>query len=82
MTIPIPRSNQDGAGNGDYSGVPTSLTFNSGDTEKSFTFTAVQDIVDDDGESVLLSFGTLPTGVSAGSPATATVNITDDDVRR
>ena len=27
-----------------------------------------------------LSFGTLPTGVSAGSPATATVNITDDDV--
>ena len=80
MTIPIPRSNQDGAGNGDYSGVPTSLTFNSGDTEKSFTFTAVQDIVDDDGESVLLSFGTLPTGVSAGSPATATVNITDDDV--
>ena len=80
VTIPIPRSNQDGAGNGDYSGVPTSLTFNSGDTEKSFTFTAVQDIVDDDGESVLLSFGTLPTGVSAGSPATATVNITDDDV--
>ena len=80
VTIPIPRSNQVGAGNGDYSGVPTSLTFNSGDTEKSFTFTAVQDIVDDDGESVLLSFGTLPTGVSAGSPATATVNITDDDV--
>ena len=34
VTIPIPRSNQDGAGNGDYSGVPTSLTFNSGDTEK------------------------------------------------
>ena len=57
-----------------------SLTFNSDDTEKSFTFTAVHDIVDDDGESVLLSFGTLPTGVSAGSPATATVNITDDDV--
>ena len=42
VTIPIPRSNQDGAGNGDYSGVPTSLTFNSGDTEKSFTFTAVR----------------------------------------
>ena len=80
VTIPIPRSNQDGATNGDYSGVPTSLTFNSGDTEKSITFTATDDSVDDDGESVLLSFGTLPTGVSAGSPATATVNITDDDV--
>ena len=80
VTIPIPRSNQDGASNGDYSGVPTSLTFNSGDTEKSITFTATDDSVDDDGESVLLSFGTLPAGVSAGSPATATVNITDDDV--
>ena len=80
VTIPIPRTNQDGAGNGDYSGVPTSLTFNSGDTEKSFTFTAVQDGVDDDGESVLLSFGTLPTDVSLGINGESTVNITDDDV--
>ena len=80
VTIPIPRSNQDGAGNGDYSGVPTSLTFNSGDTEKSFTFTAVQDSVDDDGESVLLSFGTLPADVSLGINGESTVNITDDDV--
>ena len=80
VTIPIPRSNKDGAGNGDYSGVPTSLTFNSGDTEKSFTFTAVQDSVDDDGESVLLSFGTLPADVSLGINGESTVNITDDDV--
>ena len=80
VTIPIPRSNKDGAGNGDYSGVPTSLTFNSGDTVKSFTFTAVQDGVDDDGESVLLSFGTLPADVSLGINDESTVNITDDDV--
>ena len=82
VTIPISKANQGGATNGDYSGVPTnaSVTFNSGDTEKSITFAATNDSVDDDGESVLLSFGTLPTGVSAGSPATATVNITDDDV--
>ena len=82
VTIPISRTNQDGASNGDYSGVPANanVTFNSGDTEKSITFAATDDGVDDDGESVLLGFGTLPTGVSAGSPATATVNITDDDV--
>ena len=82
VTIPISRTNQDGATDGDYSGVAanTSVTFNSGDTEKSITFAATDDSVDDDGESVLLSFGTLPTGVSAGSPAMATVNITDDDV--
>ena len=82
VTVPISRTNQDGATDGDYSGVAanTSVTFNSGDTEKSITFAATDDSVDDDGESVLLSFGTLPTGVSAGSPAMATVNITDDDV--
>ena len=82
VTVPISRTNQGGASNGDYSGVAanTSVTFNSGDTEKSITFAATDDSVDDDDESVLLGFGTLPTGVSAGSPATATVNITDDDV--
>ena len=82
VTIPINKANQGGATDGDYSGVPAnaSVTFNSGDTEKSITFAATDDSVDDDGESVLLSFGTLPTGVSAGGPATATVNITDNDV--
>ena len=82
VTVPISRTNQGGATDGDYSGVGanTSVTFNSGDTEKSITFAATDDSVDDDDESVLLGFGTLPAGVSAGSPATATVNITDDDV--
>ena len=36
--------------------------------------------MDDDGESVLLGFGTLPTGVSLGINGESTVNITDDDV--
>ena len=35
--------------------------------------------MDDDGESVLLGFGTL-TGVSLGINGESTVNITDDDV--
>ena len=69
VTIPITTTNQGGASSSDYSGVPASLTFNSGETEKSFTFNATDDSVDDDGESVLLGFGTLPTGVSAGTPA-------------
>ena len=36
--------------------------------------------MDDDGESVLLGFGTLPTGVSLGTNGESTVNITDNDV--
>ena len=81
VVIPIEKTNQGGATTADYSGVPTSLTFSSGDTEKTFVFTAAHDTVDDDGESVKLSFGaSLPAGVSAGTPATSTVTITDDDV--
>ena len=67
------------ASNADYSGVPANVIFNAGDTEKTFTLTATDDAVDDDGESVTLGFGTLPTGVSAGSTDEAPVSITDDD---
>ncbi len=48
------------------------------ETSKSFTITAAQDAVDDDGERVLLGFGApLPAGVSAGRVATVTVTIAD-----
>ena len=80
VPITIARTNQGSTSNADYSGVPTSLTFNSGDTEKSFTFTAADDSADDDGESVKLAFDSLPTGVSAGTNSETTVNITDTDV--
>ena len=79
VTIPLAATEQGGATSADYS-VPTGVTFNAGDTEQTITFSATQDEVDDDDESVLLAFGTsLPSGVSAGTPATATVSITDDD---
>ena len=64
----------------DYS-VPSSVVFNTGDTEKMLSFSATQDTVDDDGESVKLGFGSsLPTGVTTGSTDETTVSITDDDV--
>ncbi len=80
VTIPITKTEQGGASSADYSGVPASVVFNAGDTSKTFTFTATADTEDDDGESVDLGFGTLPTGVSAGTPDEATVSINDDDV--
>ena len=80
VVIPIEKTNEGGATTADYSGVPQSVTFDSGESSKSFTFTAAHDTDDDDGESVKLSFGaTLPDGVTAGTPATSTVSITDDD---
>ena len=79
VTIPLTAAGQGGASSGDYSGVPASVTFDSGEISRTFTFSATQDDVDDDGESVQLGFGVLPTGVSTGGTATSTVTITDDD---
>ena len=63
VTIPISTTNQDPASDSDYS-VPDNVTFNPGDTEETISFTATQDTLDDDDESVKLTFGnTLPTGV-------------------
>ena len=80
VTIPISKANQGGASNSDYTGVPASVVFNSGETSKTFTFTATMDSIDDDGESVKLTFGTLPSGVTEGTTNETTVSITDDDV--
>ena len=80
VTIPITTSNQDGASDGDYSLSSNSLAFGATETTKTFTITATDDSVDDDGESVQLGFGDLPTGVSAGTTATTTVSLTDNDV--
>ena len=77
VTIPITAANQGGASNSDYS-VPTSVTFATTDTSKTFTFTANDDADNDRGESVLLGFGTLPVRVNEGTPSTSTVNITDN----
>ena len=79
VVIPIVAANLDGASSDDYFGVPGSVTFNSGETSKSFVIIANDDVEDDDGERIELGFGPLPTGVSAGATSTATVSIRDDD---
>ena len=79
VVIPITATPGDGATTADYSGVPVNVTFNSGDTSKEITFSAAEDTVDDDGETVALGFGTPPSGVTAGTTSTTTVSITDND---
>ena len=79
VVIPITVTNQGGATSSDYSIVSSSVSFNSGDTSQTITFSAKEDTEDELGESVLLAFGTnLPTGVSAGTPSQTTVSIKDD----
>ena len=78
LTIPLTATSTDGAWPGDFT-FPASVTFKATETVKILTFSAVQDARQEDAETVTLSFGTpLPNGVTRGSPATATVTLTDD----
>ena len=78
VVIPITATNQGGATSSDYSIVSSSVTFNSGDTSQTITFSATEDMEDELGESVLLAFGpSIPSGVSAGTPSQTTVSIID-----
>ncbi len=79
VTIPLTRTDQGGISAADYTGVPATVTFNTGETSKTFTFSAVQDDVDDDDESLKLTFGTLPARVSEGTQDETTISIGDDD---
>ena len=79
IDIPFTATSTTGATAADYA-VPRSVAFAATETQQTFTVTAVDDAVDDDAESVTLTLGALlPGGVSAGSPATATVTLTDND---
>ena len=79
VTLPIRAAGSGGATAADYSGIPANLVFAPGDTEKSFTVTLTDDDVDDDGESLTLSFGAESNIKSGGANETATVAIRDDD---
>ena len=71
------------AGSGDYTVAGLSggaLAFDEDDESATFTISARTDNNDDDGETVNLSFGTLPEGVAAGTPSTATVTIAEPAV--
>ena len=80
VTILLMKEHLGGATGTDYSGVPPSVTFTTEQTQRTFTVTATDDSVDDEGESLLLGFGPLPEGFAPGSPATARVTLMDNDM--
>ena len=82
VVIPLTAAGRGGLEDADYGGVPANVTFSAGGSlEQTFRVTTTDDRIDDDGESLRLTFGTpLPDSVSTGSRPAATVRITDDDV--
>ena len=79
VSIPISVTAIGGAATADYNGVPESVSFAAGATTATFDVTAVDDSVDDDGESITLGFGELPARIAAGAQATAAVILADND---
>ena len=73
-----------GATAGDYSGLPGSVTFPAGATRASFTVTATDDAIDDDGESVAFGIAAnLPEDLETGTgPHRTEVALRDNDGAR
>ncbi len=78
LAIPLRRAHQGGATPADYSGVPASVTFGPGVSSRQFLVSATDDTANDDGESVVLSFGSLPARVTGGGSTTIAINDNDD----
>ena len=76
VTIPLTITAEGDATSPDYS-VPSSVTFDSGDTSETITFSATLDADTDPGESVKIELGTLPMGYAAGARTETTVSIND-----
>ena len=76
VTVAVTATPGGGATADDYR-VPGTVTFGPNATETGIDVLAVPDGDADDGETVTLGFGALPTGVNAGPPAAATVTIED-----
>ncbi|MDE0023120.1 MAG: hypothetical protein OXP69_01780 [Spirochaetaceae bacterium] len=79
VTVPLTRTNQGGATNADYNhaALPASVTFAAMETSKTFTVTATADTAAETGESVRFGTGSLPSGVTLGTPGAMTVHLTD-----
>ena len=78
LVIPLTVTSTDGAWPHDYT-LPASVTFTSNQTEQTFTITAVDDMVDENNETLTLAFGELPPGAREGVRVSATVTLADDD---
>ena len=79
VTVPLVAAPGAGLDSNDYSGVPASVTFNAGETSKSFEVTAEQDTADEPNAVLTLAFGMLPAGYIVGTHAELALTVVDDD---
>ena len=76
VVIPLTVAASGGASPNDYEGVPATVRFATGESEKTFSVKAVDDDADDDGESIEIALGSF---LDKGSTDKATVTLADND---
>ncbi len=79
VSILITTQGRGGATPSDWSGVPSSVTFNAGEDTKYFKVVVVDDDEPEDRETLRIGLGDLPTGFAAGTPDATLVVLIDND---
>jgi hypothetical protein len=78
VTVNYATSNGTATAGSDYTATSGTLTFNPGETSKTFSVTIREDTRDEPDETVLLALSN-PTNAVLGSPASATITMVDND---
>jgi hypothetical protein len=79
VTIDYAMSNGTATAGSDYTAAASTLSFDVGETSKTFTVPIINDSVVENAESVTLALSNPTRGAALGSPATATLTINSDD---
>ena len=77
LRVPLTANGQGGADDSDFTGVPQEVVFKGDETEETFTFVAMEDAEEENGEMVRLGFGAFSEGMVAIFPDSAMVMIDD-----
>ena len=76
VEVPLVVAPKGGATDEDYSGVPSKVVFEEGESQGTISVAVLADEVIDPGEGIVLSLGELPEAVRAGEIPETTVNFT------
>ena len=82
VTVDYATSDGTATAGSDYTAVNGTLTFGPGEAGKSFTVPVTSDSTHEGDETFQVTLSNAGGGASIGSPAGATVTITDDDAAR
>ena len=75
LRVPLTANGHGGADDSDFTGVPQEVVFEDDETESTFTFVAMEDSEEENGEMVRLGFGAFSEGMVAIFPESAMVMI-------